>query len=345
MRKDNLTEFTETMLGDGTASTHGYKEMLFPKDSGLIQNGLHIWPRRTHMLMALANLDGSMTGTLYMDTTGDESFESINTREKSKDFFEKYYPDAIELVGGIDRAVDQMMLNPSGILGTVRTTKWFHRGRVLLLGDAAHAIVPFYGQGMNAGFEDVYDLLHILEEANCRGGVAHPPVSEDKYSDEDVSEITISAIDATAWANAFEKLHDDRKPNGDAIADLALLNFEEMRNKVADRCFLLQKRVENLLEKRFETKFRSMYAMVVYGGPGNISYSNALRLGRVQQGLLRELINDQVADLYALSESAWTDMLDELAANISMQRAEELIDTRLVPLQEELQIDLMSISH
>lgn len=97
MRKDGLTEFTETMLGDAS-STHGYKEMLFPKGSGLVQHGLHIWPRRTHMLMALANLDGSMTGTLYMDTKGEDSFESISTPEQSNAFFQKYYPDAIELV-------------------------------------------------------------------------------------------------------------------------------------------------------------------------------------------------------------------------------------------------------
>ena len=340
MRNDGLTEFTETMLGDGTPSTHGYKEILFPKESGLSLNGLHIWPRRTHMLMALANLDGSMTGTLYMDTKGDESFESIQTPEKCAAFFNKYYPDAIEKVGGIEKATSQMLSNPSGILGTVRTSKWNHRGRVLLLGDAAHAIVPFYGQGMNAGFEDVYDLLHILSETNCAGGVVHVPVDSRTYSASSVNSVAISPNDAADWAAAFEKIHVDRKPNGDAIADLALLNFEEMRDKVADRCFLLQKRVENLVEKTFETKFRSMYAMVVYGGTGNITYSNALKLGKVQQEILRELIDDQVDELYGLPDEEWTGKLDDMAVKVSMSKAEELIDSRLIPLQQDLEVDL-----
>lgn len=346
MRKDGLTEFTETMLGDETSSTHGYKEMLFPKDSGLLQQGLHIWPRRTHMLMALANLDGSMTGTLYMDMKGEESFESIATPEQCDAFFKTYYPDAIPLVGGMERATSQMLTNPSGILGTVRTSKWNHRGRVLLIGDAAHAIIPFYGQGMNSGFEDVYDLLHVLADTQCKGGVAFPPMEAEVYAASSTERVVaMSDSDAAKWAAAFEKIHVERKPNGDAIADLALINFEEMRDKVADRCFLLQKRVENLVENKFEEKFRSMYAMVVYGGSGNITYANALQLGRAQQTILRDLIEDQVADLYALPEDEWTGKLDEMAAKVSMSLAEELIDTRLVPLQTELGIDLSSISH
>jgi kynurenine 3-monooxygenase len=346
MRRDGFVEFSETMLGATTDSTHGYKEMLFPKGSGLVQHGLHIWPRRTHMLMALANLDGSMTGTLYMDMKGEESFESIQTPEQSQAFFQKYYPDAIELVGGMERATAQMLDNPSGILGTVRTSRWNHRGRVLLIGDAAHAICPFYGQGMNAGFEDVYDLLHVLAALDCRGGVACPPLREADFPlSPSSSSPAMAAAEAAKWAAAFEQINRERKPNGDAVADLALMNFEEMRDKVADRCFLLQKRVENVLENRFEDKFRSMYAMVVYGGGGNITYANALRLGKVQQTLLRDLIEDQVADLYSLPESEWAARLDDMAAKVSLARAEELIDARLVPLQTELGIDFSTISH
>jgi kynurenine 3-monooxygenase len=347
MRNDGLTEFTETMLGaEGSSTTHGYKEMLFPKDSGLAQHGLHIWPRRTHMLMALANLDGSMTGTLYMDMKGsDESFEAISTPEKSDAFFKEHYPDAIELVGGMERATSQMLTNPSGILGTVRTTHWNHRGRVLLVGDAAHAIVPFYGQGMNSGFEDVYDLLNVLSELGCKGGVAHPPVEASMYNASTFGINAMSASDVATWTSAFDKIFIDRKPNGDAIAELALMNFEEMRDKVADRCFLLQKRVENIVENQFESKFRSMYAMVVYGGGGNITYENALRLGKVQQVILRDLIEDQVETLYALPEDEWTGQLDEMAEKVSMAVAEHQIDTKLVPLQTELGIDLSTISH
>jgi kynurenine 3-monooxygenase len=148
--------------GCPSGHAHGYKEMLFPVGSGLISHGLHIWPRTRHMLMALANRDGSMTGTLYMDQDGgSESFDELKDTASATAFFEKHYADAIPMIGGVERAVEQMVNNPKGLLGTVRTSVWNTRGRVVLLGDAAHALVPFFGQGMNCGFEDVHEIIKV----------------------------------------------------------------------------------------------------------------------------------------------------------------------------------------
>mmetsp|Transcript_21348 Transcript_21348/g.30907 ORF Transcript_21348/g.30907 Transcript_21348/m.30907 type:complete len:455 (-) Transcript_21348:652-2016(-) len=228
MRNAGLTEFKETMLGtDNGGSRHVYKEMLFPQGTGLVQHGLHIWPRRNHMLMALANLDGSMTGTLYMDEEGSESFATITDAEAGQEFFEKYYPDAIPLLGGIDRANDQMLTNPSGILGTVLTSKWNHKGRIVLIGDAAHAIVPFFGQGMNSGFEDVLELIRALDRHGCSGGCLSEVVDVEAANNLTTPPVMDSDV-AASWANAFEEFNAARKPNGDAIATLAVENFHEV---------------------------------------------------------------------------------------------------------------------
>lgn len=280
MKAQGLTSFTETLLGSDKGNTHAYKEILFPKDSGLRQDGLHIWPRNSHMLMALANLDGSMTGTLYMDTKGDSNtFDAIQDKASAETFFKTYYSDALDKIGGIDRAVEQMLTNPNGLLGTVRATAWHAKGRVVLAGDAAHAIVPFFGQGMNCGFEDIFHLTRILAAHSCRGG----RIGEVSDSLETATiPAQIDAADGEKWAAAFEEYFQNRKTNTDAIADLALENFEEMRDRVSDRKFLLQKKVENRIENALGNKFRSGYAMVCYGGAGNVSYRNAFILSRVQ---------------------------------------------------------------
>lgn len=249
--------------------------MLFPKDSGLESRGLHIWPRRKHMLMTLANQDGSMTGTFYMDSKGgEETFEALEDMDYATSFFEKFYPDAAPMVGGVNKMVEQMHKNPEGLLGTVRTTKWNHRGRVLLIGDAAHAICPFFGQGMNCGFEDVNELVKAIDKYNCRGGTV-------VVGDESVP-AQVGEAEAAQWCRTFEEFGISRKPNGDAIADLALANFVEMQDKTADRSFLLMKRVENRIENAFTHKFRSGYAMVCYGGAGNVTYRNAQLLNNLQ---------------------------------------------------------------
>ncbi|CAE7446941.1 kmo [Symbiodinium microadriaticum] len=339
MRAGGLCEFEESLLGTETGgSPHVYKEMLFPKGSGLADHGLHIWPRRNHMLMALANLDGSMTGTLYMDKKGEESFETVDDEAKGQAFFEQYYADAISMIGGIARVNEQMLHNPNGLLGTVRTTKFNYRGRVVLLGDAAHAITPFFGQGMNCGFEDVYQLITLLDANNCRGGSMSMdgPVTP------------MEAGLAVSWKIAFDTFHEARKPNADAVADLALANFHEMRDHTADRSFLLQKKVENRLENAFESKFRSGYSMVCYGGcgPRDVTYYKALILGKVQDAMLKELIKDAAVELEAMPADAdWPSRMEELADNISLERAGQLIDEIVAPVRRELDVDISTVSH
>lgn len=343
MRELGITEFTETLLGAETGSTHSYKEILFPVDSGLKMEGLHIWPRNSHMLMALANLDGSMTGTLYMDTTGSStSFDAVKDQESAQKFFETYYAEALPMIGGADRAIEQMLKNPHGLLGTVRTTNWVVKGRVVLVGDAAHAIVPFFGQGMNCGFEDVFHITRIIAEHNCRGGslgTAAPSLPDA------ASPSPIAPSDAAAWAAAFSEYFTGRKTDADAIADLALENFEEMRDRVSDRKFLLQKKVENRIENALGGKFRSGYAMVCYGGAGNVSYRNAFILSRVQNEILHELIADGCAKLDAITDDSWPAVLDALAEAVSLDEAEKMIDERLVPLQRKLGVDITTVSH
>jgi len=343
MKEQGFTQYTETLLGSDTNEVHGYKEMLFPIDSGLRQDGLHIWPRNSHMLMALANLDGSMTGTLYMNTNaGSLSFDAIKDKESAQKFFETYYADALPLIGGAERAVDQMLKNPNGLLGTVRADTWAHRGRVLLLGDAAHAIVPFFGQGMNCGFEDIFHMTRIIDAHACKGGSIGTVASS-------LAEASVpaqmDAADANMWETVFEEYFKERKTNTDAIADLALENFEEMRDRVSDRKFLLQKKVENRIENAIPEKFRSGYAMVCYGGIGNVSYRNAHTLSRVQNEILRELIAEAGAQLDAITDDSWPSVLDTLAESISMDAAEKLVDARVVPLQRELGVDLSTVSH
>lgn len=230
--------------------------------------------------MALANQDGSMTGTLYMDMDGSRfafsflklwihanvidstSFAQLKDPKAAQEFFDQYYGDVSEqlkwqflkcyfqtipLIGGVEMATTQMINNPNGLLGTVRTTKWNYKGRVVLLGDAAHAIVPFFGQGMNCGFEDVYQILKVTNypfslsiyrlmrvcisvqlldsDLLCSGG----KISSVATTKEDLEiPVAMDEVNASAWARSFEEFHNLRKTNADAIADLALENFDEV---------------------------------------------------------------------------------------------------------------------
>ena len=227
-----LTEFSEDLL------TRGYKEVLFPKPEGEGfgakgedggeacdgRFGLHIWPRGEHMLMALANRDGSFTGTFYMDNKGEESFESFqNTpegRAKCSEFCQRHYSEAIPLVGGLDSLVNQIVQNPTGLLGTVRTSKWAVKGKVLLIGDSCHAMVPFFGQGCNCGFEDTLWLSRLIEEFCC-----------------DEGQVNLEKCTGENFAQCFAAVEAARKPSADAICDMALENFVEMRDKTGDAKF------------------------------------------------------------------------------------------------------------
>lgn len=293
MRDAKFTDFGEEML------SHGYKEMIFPKNtSGSMDvKGLHIWPRGDHMLMGLLNLDGSWTGTIYLAKEGPRSFKELNTKESVARFFEQYYADAIPLLGGIQSVTDQFISNPVGILGTVRAKKYNADGKALLVGDAAHAIVPFFGQGTNCGFEDCFKFAQLLDQTQD-------------------------------WGVLFERFDHERRANGDAIADMALDNFVEMCDRVGDQRFLLQKQVENIIENKWPERYRSRYAMVCYGGLGNVSYSAAQQLGEKNYEILGELLQGL-----------------KKAEDVDLAKASKLIDEKLLPLQKKLRINLATVSH
>mmetsp|Transcript_20478 Transcript_20478/g.40545 ORF Transcript_20478/g.40545 Transcript_20478/m.40545 type:complete len:484 (-) Transcript_20478:126-1577(-) len=302
MQRAGATTFEEIPL------SHGYKEVIFPKapfgGPCMSMKGLHIWPRGHHMLMGLANLDGSFTGTLYCPNQGEDSFKELSTPDKVTSFFKTHYSDAIDLAGGEDSLAKQVIGNPTGFLGTVRCSKWNYKGRCLLLGDASHAIVPFFGQGCNSGFEDVRVFAQHL----------------DKY---------VTHINSDSQVEAcFEAFNLFQRPNANAIADMALDNFVEMCSRVGDPQFLLKKQVEQLLENRFPHKYRSRYAMTCYGGFGNVTYHAAITLGRVQHELLSQI----VANL-------------QRAQDVDLKQAEALIDAKLVPVQKQLKVDLLTVSH
>ncbi len=233
---------------------HGYKELEFPPaaDGGhaMEPSALHIWPRGEFMLMALPNPDGSFTGTLYLPTEGRLNFDALIEERAAPAFFNREFPDAVPLLPNL---TDQFGDHPTGELGTVRCTPWHADGNVALIGDAAHAIVPFFGQGMNAGFEDCTVLDEILS----------------RFEGD--------------WERVLPAYDDARKPNGDAIAEMALDNFVEMRERVGDPAFLLRKEVEHRLEQAYPTEFRSRYSMVVYS---RIPYAVCREAGRLQAEML-----------------------------------------------------------
>jgi kynurenine 3-monooxygenase len=336
LRRSGLTEFSEDVL------TKGYKEVLFPKPEGESHfgatgedgseachgaYGLHIWPRGDHMLMALSNVDGSFTGTFYMENKGsDETFDAFGDtdegRSNCKGFCEKHYNDAAPWVGGMDPLVRQITSNPNGILGTVKTTKWAIQGKVVLIGDSSHAMVPFFGQGCNCGFEDTLWLSKLLDQ-HCGGDDGRHNL--DKCTGEN-------------FARVFDELEKERKPNADAISEMALENFIEMRDKTGDVKFQAMKKVENKLENTFPGKFRSRYAMVCYGGEGNISYANAKELGVVQWPILERLCD-------GLDAASTEEEVAAKLAKVDLVLAEQLIDEILMPEQKRRKMDLSTVKH
>ncbi|RDX35293.1 FAD-dependent monooxygenase [Kangiella sp. HD9-110m-PIT-SAG06] len=238
---------------------HSYKELTIPAGSEspfqIEKEALHIWPRGGYMLIALPNLDGSFTVTLFMPNKGKISFETLNTRPKVEDFFNENFSDVLDLIPNV---AEDFFTNPTGILGTVRSKNWAH-GDVLLFGDASHAIVPFHGQGMNCGFEDCSELHRLLN----------------KHSDD--------------WQKVINEFTSVRRDNADAIADMALENYVEMRDSVRDPQFQLKKAIAFKLEQRFPTQFIPRYSMVMFH---HMPYSEAYRRGKVQSEILSQLAND-----------------------------------------------------
>lgn len=240
---------------------HDYKELHIPPtaDGGfrLDPHALHIWPRHSYMIIALPNIDGSFTVTLFLAHDGEVSFSSLTSRDEVQRFFEAQFAD---LLPHLPTLHEDWEANPASSLVTVRANPWVANDTVALIGDAAHAIVPFYGQGMNCGFED------------CR--------------------VLMDCLDATSgdWKGALELYQSYRIPDGHAIADLALMNFVEMRDKVADARFLRQKKIEAFLYDRYPSKFVPLYTMVTFRD--DIPYSEALRIGAEQDVLMAELMAD-----------------------------------------------------
>lgn len=239
---------------------HGYKELEIPPGPNgeflLEKNALHIWPRGNYMLIALPNPDGSFTCTLFFPNEGDPSFESLDTVAKARSFFEEQFADALALMPNFDKEWEG---NPDSSLVIIRCYPWTRNGKVALIGDSSHAIVPFYGQGMNAGFEDCFVLDRLMED----------------YGDN--------------WEGMLKAYEQERKPDGDAIADLAMRNFVEMRDLTGDPDFLLQKKIETKFSKKYPEKWTPLYSLVTFSP--NVRYSDALALGKRQDQLMDEIMS------------------------------------------------------
>lgn len=248
---------------------HGYKELtLPPAPDGSFQlekHALHIWPRGTYMLIALPNLDGSFTCTLFMPFSGATSFEALATPVAIAEFCRQQFPDVIPLMPHL---VDDFVANPTGSLVTIKCSPWHYRDHLLLLGDAAHAIVPFYGQGMNCAFEDCTELDACIEAS------------------------------APDWERVFSMFTNRRKPNTDAIADMAVEHYIEMRDRVAEPHFLLQKQVEQELARRFPEHFTPAYSLVTFQ---RVPYAKAREQGRIHERLLQRLS----ANINCLEQVDW----------------------------------------
>jgi kynurenine 3-monooxygenase len=289
-------EFVEFSGSAAQASTvwldSDYKELILPKTNGddyaIAKNSLHIWPRGSHMLMALPNRDGSFTMTLYLPKKGGyPSFEKTKTRDEIMNLFNTEFADVVPLMPDL---VDDFLTHQQGALGTVRANPWVFEDSFALVGDAAHAIVPFFGQGMNLGFEDCVCLMQSLDEMNGD------------------------------WASALKKYDHFQRPNANAIADMALENFIEMRDAVGKPDFLLRKKVEAIIESKFADKYRSRYGMIAYT---LIPFARAQEAGRIQDRILDCLCVDLKSENH-----------------LDLKRAEELINRDLVPFMKSHDISI-----
>lgn len=246
---------------------YGYKELTIPAGPGgkhlLERNALHIWPRGNYMLIALPNMDGSFACILFLPFEGADSFATLAAVSDVLGFFQSRFPDALALMPQI---ADNYFSNPTGAMVTIKCSPWHAEGKVLMLGDAAHAIVPFFGQGINCGFEDCTCLMELLDR------------------------------EGADWSRIFQEFESARRINTDAIADMAVENFVEMRDRVGDPRFLFRKKVELALAAKYPHLFVPKYAMVTFH---RIPYSIALSRGMIQDRMLSELCDaaDRVEDL------------------------------------------------
>ena len=249
----------------------GYKELHIPANEDgthkLDKNSLHIWPRGEFMLMALANLDGSFTCTLFMPHHGENSFDNLKDKETLEAFFAAHFPDTKQVIPDL---VEDFFKNPTSFLVTMKCFPWTFEDKVALIGDACHAIVPFYGHGMNAGFEDITILSEMIS----------------KYGDD--------------WKMIFSEYEKSRKPNADAIAELSYRNFMEMSSKTADEKFLLQKKIEKWFSEKHPDKWLPLYSRVTFSLR---PYSEALALGNHQNAIMEKVMEmENIADKWNSKE-------------------------------------------
>lgn len=248
MQRLDRFEYSQSYLA------HGYKELTIPPTTDgswrMEKHALHIWPRKSFMMIALPNPDGSFTCTLFWEFEGPRSFATVRSDEEVRRFFGEEFPDAVALMPTL---LEEFRDNPTGSLVTVRCAPWVHRDKLALLGDAAHAVVPFYGQGMNAAFEDCVALDECLAEfPNDR-------------------------------ARAFAEYFSRRKENADALAELAVENFVEMRDKTASPLFRAKKKVDHLLEGVLPGTYLPLYSMISFT---RIPYAEAARRAHRQDRVL-----------------------------------------------------------
>ncbi|MNK06959.1 Kynurenine 3-monooxygenase [compost metagenome] len=252
MQRQNMFDYSQEFLNTG------YKELHIPANEDgthkIDKNSLHIWPRQDFMLIALPNLDGSFTCTLFMPFVGENSFESLKDKETLEAFFATHFPSTVDV---IPKLVEDFFKNPTSTLVTMKCYPWTFEDKVALIGDAAHAIVPFYGHGMNAGFEDITILNQLMGE----------------YGDD--------------WKTIFDEYQKSRKPNADAIAELSYRNFMEMRSKTADAKFLLQKKIEKRFSEKYPDKWLPLYSRVTFSYR---PYAEALAIGDRQKAIMDEVM-------------------------------------------------------
>ena len=268
--KNSDASFLKKPLG------HGYKELTIPPDSNgkfqLDSNSLHIWPRGEFMLIALPNFDRSFTGTLFLPMEGDNSFSYLNSEKKVLEFFKKYFPDTLQLISDLP---GEYQKRPVGKLGSIYCSKWHYNDRAAIFGDAAHTIVPFFGQGMNASLQDCTVMYSFVK----------------KYDDN--------------WNKIFTKFSEKQIPNGHAIADMALENYIEMRYSVNDPKYKIKRELEFDLENKFWDRFVPRYSMVSFH---ELPYSEVYRRGEVQSKLMYSFIKGDLTKkkLYEQIESKLT---------------------------------------
>jgi len=252
--RQSMQKRLEQFEYDESYLAHGYKELTIPPAPDgswqMEKEALHIWPRKSFMMIALPNPDGSFTCTLFWEFKGPRSFESTKTDEDVRRFFDEEFPDAVPLMPTL---LEDFRENPTGSLVTIHCAPWSYKDKVALVGDAAHAVVPFYGQGMNAAFEDCV----VLDE--CLG----------KFSDN--------------RERAFAEYFARRKENADALADLAVENFIEMRDKTASRAFRAKKKLDHLLEAALPGVYLPLYTMVTFT---RIPYATAARRAHLQDRIV-----------------------------------------------------------